>query len=107
MRRVIDRLFGVIAIALARGLHRTVAVASLDAAKAKGPRVLVVNHFNGFVDVIVLVAALGRLPRFVAKAGLRNVLPARPFLALAGVVFVQRVQDGPAPRPARSRRRSR
>ena len=91
MRRIIDRLFGLIAIALARGLHKTVAVTSLDAARAKGPRVLVVNHFNGFVDVIVLVAALGRLPRFVAKAGLRKVLPARPFLSLAGVVYVQRV----------------
>jgi len=94
MRRIIDRLFGLIAIALARGLHKTVAVTSLDAARAKGPRVLVVNHFNGFVDVIVLVAALGRLPRFVAKAGLRKVLPARPFLSLAGVVYVQRVVDG-------------
>jgi 1-acyl-sn-glycerol-3-phosphate acyltransferase len=94
IRATIDRLFGVIAIALARGLHRTVAVTSLDAARTRGPRVLVVNHFNGFVDVVVLVAALGRLPRFVAKAGLRKVLPARPFLALAGVVYVQRVTDG-------------
>jgi 1-acyl-sn-glycerol-3-phosphate acyltransferase len=94
MRRIIDRLFGLLAIALARGLHRTVAVTSLDAVRRRGPRVLVVNHFNGFVDVVVLVAALGRLPRFVAKAGLRKVLVARPFLALAGVVFVQRQMDG-------------
>ena len=87
IRGAIDRLFGLIAIALARGLHRTVAVTSLEAAKTRGPRVLVVNHFNGFVDVVVLVAALGRLPRFVAKAGLRKVLrrPALPRLGRRGL----------------------
>ena len=94
IRSAIDRVFGLIALALARGFHRTVAVENLDAARAEGPRVIVVNHFNGFMDVIVMVAALRRLPRFVGKATLNKVMLARPFLRLAGVVLVQRTVDG-------------
>jgi glycerol-3-phosphate O-acyltransferase / dihydroxyacetone phosphate acyltransferase len=94
IRRGIDRLFGLIALALARGFHRTFAVVELGAARRRGPAVVVVNHFNGFMDVVVVVAALGRLPRFVGKATLGDVLVARPFLRLAGVVLVQRTVDG-------------
>jgi glycerol-3-phosphate O-acyltransferase / dihydroxyacetone phosphate acyltransferase len=94
IRRGIDRLFGLIALGLARGFHRTFAVVDLGPALRRGPTVIVVNHFNGFMDVVVLVAALGRLPRFVGKATLARVPAARPFLRLAGVVLVQRTVDG-------------
>jgi 1-acyl-sn-glycerol-3-phosphate acyltransferase len=94
MRRLVDRLFGLIAIALARLFHRRMAFENLAPLRARGPRVIVVNHFNGFVDVVVIIAALGRLPRFVGKATLRKVVVIRPFLRLAGVVLVQRAVDG-------------
>ena len=34
------------------------------------PVLIVANHFNGFVDPLVITSALGRLPRFIAKVGL-------------------------------------
>ena len=37
------------------------------------PVLLVANHFNGLVDPVVITAALGRSPRFIAKASLRRV----------------------------------
>jgi glycerol-3-phosphate O-acyltransferase/dihydroxyacetone phosphate acyltransferase len=58
------------------------------------PVLIVMNHFNGLVDPVVAVHALGRLPRFIAKATLWNVVPARPFLALAGLIPVHRAVDG-------------
>lgn len=94
MRGLIDRAFGLLALALVRGFHREVEMAGLEEIRRPGPRLVVVNHFNGFVDVVVMVAALGRLPRFIGKATLRNVVIARPFLRLAGVVLVQRRVDG-------------
>jgi glycerol-3-phosphate O-acyltransferase/dihydroxyacetone phosphate acyltransferase len=54
---------------------------------------VVASHLNGFVDPVLLVAAMGRLPRFLAKATLWRVLPARPFLALACIIPVHRRQD--------------
>ena len=39
--------------------------------------IIVLNHFNGLVDPVVAVHALGRLPRFIAKATLWKVT-ARP-----------------------------
>jgi glycerol-3-phosphate O-acyltransferase/dihydroxyacetone phosphate acyltransferase len=43
---------------------------------------------------VLVAAALHRLPRFMAKAALWKVLPARPLLALAGVLPVYRSGDG-------------
>lgn len=55
--------------------------------------IVTASHLNGFVDPVLLVTALGWLPRFLAKATLWRVLPARPFLALARIIPVQRRQD--------------
>lgn len=54
---------------------------------------VVSNHFNGFVDPVMLVRVLGRVPRFLAKSTLWNVVVARPFLTLAGVIPVYRKAD--------------
>jgi 1-acyl-sn-glycerol-3-phosphate acyltransferase len=55
---------------------------------------IVANHANGFVDPVLVAAAMRRLPRFMAKAALWKVVVARPFLALAGVLPVFRRSDG-------------
>jgi 1-acyl-sn-glycerol-3-phosphate acyltransferase len=54
----------------------------------------VANHFNGFVDPLVVVVVLRRLPRFLAKATLWRIFPLRPLLALAGIIPVHRRVDG-------------
>jgi glycerol-3-phosphate O-acyltransferase/dihydroxyacetone phosphate acyltransferase len=93
IRPLLDRMLYGLAVLAARGLFRTVEVVGLERLPRDRPVLLVANHFNGAVDALMLVAALHRFPRFVAKATLWNVLPARPFLALAGLVPVHRPED--------------
>jgi 1-acyl-sn-glycerol-3-phosphate acyltransferase len=92
-RDSIDRTLGLAARILVRGFHRTVDTIG-ERPDLRVPTLVVANHGNGFVDPVVVAAALGRLPRFLAKATLWTVLPARPLLALAGVVPVHRASDG-------------
>ena len=93
IRRALDRILYGIAMVAVRGLFRTVEVVGLERIPRDRPVLIVANHFNGAIDALMLVMALRRVPRFVAKATLWDVLPARPFLALAGLVPVQRPED--------------
>ena len=89
MRRVIAWI-GRFATSL---LLRRVEVAGRDRLPDDRPVLLVANHFNGFVDPLVITSALGRLPRFIAKASVRRI-PIAGFIAhRAGAVFVRRQQD--------------
>ncbi|MGH9273272.1 MAG: 1-acyl-sn-glycerol-3-phosphate acyltransferase [Acidimicrobiales bacterium] len=74
-------------------LLRRVEVAGRDRLPDDRPVLLVANHFNGFVDPLVITSALGRLPRFVGKATLRRLPVAGFVLRRAGVVFVRRQED--------------
>ena len=76
-----------------RGFFRDVTVEGRSRVPDDGPVLIVINHFNGLVDPVVAVHALGRLPRFIAKATLWKVTLARPFLALAGLIPVYRTVD--------------
>jgi 1-acyl-sn-glycerol-3-phosphate acyltransferase len=96
VRGLIDRLVAFIARVAARASFRRMEVVGFDDLARDAPVLLVANHFNGFVDPVVLVAAYGRLPRFLAKSTLWKVLPARPLLAFAGVIPVHRRVDGAA-----------
>jgi 1-acyl-sn-glycerol-3-phosphate acyltransferase len=53
---------------------------------------LVANHFNGFVDPLVLASVLPRTPRFIARGTLRRG-PLGRLAEAGGVVFVQRRAD--------------
>lgn len=76
---------------LSRGFFRS--VETVGAPPRRGRVILAASHLNGFVDPVVMVADLGVLPRFLAKATLWKVRPARPFLALARIIPVQRRVD--------------
>lgn len=78
-------------------LLRRVEVAGLDRLPQGRPVLLVANHFNGFVDPLVIAAAVGRLPRFIAKGTLRRIPLVGLVLRAAGVVFVQRQEDAADP----------
>ena len=95
--RVRERLLVLIARLMARGFFQSVEVAGRTPAES-GPIILAASHLNGFVDPVLLVSSLGRLPRFLAKAALWKVVIARPFLAFARLIPVRRPQDeaGPA-----------
>jgi glycerol-3-phosphate O-acyltransferase/dihydroxyacetone phosphate acyltransferase len=75
-------------------LFRRVEVVGADTLVRGQPTLLVANHFNGFVDPVVIAMAVGRLPRFIAKATLTNTPGLGPLMRSIGVVFVQRRQDG-------------
>lgn len=85
-------------VALARlvrwGFYRRVDVAGLERLPSGSPVLVVANHYNGLIDAVLLVATLGRLPRFVAKSGLGANPLARMGLRALGVVLVRRPEDG-------------
>ena len=93
LRTGTDRAVALLARLISRGLFRSVEVVGFDDLPS-GPRLIVANHFNGFVDPVVLAGALGRLPRFIAKATLWKT-PGVPLLMRAvGVLPVHRTVDG-------------
>lgn len=76
---------------LGRAFFRS--VETVGALPGEGRVIIAASHLNGFVDPVLLVADLGVLPRFLAKATLWKVVAARPFLALARIIPVQRRVD--------------
>jgi 1-acyl-sn-glycerol-3-phosphate acyltransferase len=94
VRHALDRVIAVAARILALGFFRRIEVVGESHLPGRGrPTLFTVSHLNGFVDPVVFIAGVRRFPRFIAKRALWKVLPARPFLALAGVVPVERRQD--------------
>jgi glycerol-3-phosphate O-acyltransferase/dihydroxyacetone phosphate acyltransferase len=74
-------------------LFRRVEVAGEGHRPTGRPVLLVANHFNGFIDPVLITSAMGRTPRFVARAGLARVPVAGWLLRRVGVVFVHRQVD--------------
>ena len=74
---------------------REVEIENLTSLPPGAPAVVVANHTNGLVDGLLLMATLSRYPRLIAKSTLFSIPPLWPFLKLAGVIPVHRVQDGP------------
>jgi 1-acyl-sn-glycerol-3-phosphate acyltransferase len=87
------RLLAWVARFAAALLFRRVEVGGEERYPRGRPILLVANHFNGFIDPVLIAAALHRLPRFIAKAGLRSLPLAGLLLRRAGVVFVRRPSD--------------
>src|SRR5690348_851625 len=90
-----DRAIAAIARFLTRAFFRRVEIEGTR--PPPGPVILAASHLNGFVDPVVLVARLGRLPRFLAKSTLWDVVVARPLLGFARVIPVYRRIDGGTP----------
>lgn len=94
LRRGLDRAIALLAALVVLGYFRSVQVWGRTRIPEDRPVLLVVNHFNGFVDPVIVVKVLERLPRLLAKATLWSILPLRPVLALGGVIPVYRRDDG-------------
>jgi 1-acyl-sn-glycerol-3-phosphate acyltransferase len=89
----VRRLVAWIARYTATLVFRRVEVAGIERYPTGRPVLLVANHFNGFVDPLLIASSLRRLPRFIAKGGLRTIPVAGLLLRSAGVVFVHRRVD--------------
>ena len=94
MRALLDRSLTALARLALRGFYRRLEVVGAEHVPRDVPLLVVANHFNALLDAVLVMHALGRLPRFVAKAALWRPPWARPLLWLAGMVPVQRPQDG-------------
>src|SRR5580658_2839400 len=94
MRRLADTTMGGFASLLVRIFFRRIEVEGAQNIPASTPVVLVANHLNGLVDGLLLMATLGRYPRFLGKSTLFKILPLWPFLKFAGVIPVYRAMDG-------------
>jgi 1-acyl-sn-glycerol-3-phosphate acyltransferase len=92
----VRRLIAYLARFAASLLFRRIEVADLHRLPRDRPVLLVANHFNGFIDPLVIAASLKRLPRFIAKASLTSVPLLGFVMRRAGVVFVHRRVDGAA-----------
>ena len=94
VRLALDRVIGVVARFLALGFFRRIEADGESRVPEHGrPTLFAVSHLNGFVDPVVFIGGLRRFPRFIAKRSLWRFLPARPVLALVGVIPVERRQD--------------
>jgi glycerol-3-phosphate O-acyltransferase/dihydroxyacetone phosphate acyltransferase len=96
-RSITDTVVGGLATVLVRAFHREVDIIGRHRLPASAPVLFVVNHGNGFVDPLVLAATLHRLPRFIAKAALWKIPPARLALNSLAVLPVYRRSDGDDP----------
>jgi glycerol-3-phosphate O-acyltransferase / dihydroxyacetone phosphate acyltransferase len=94
LRRALDRAIALLAGVVVLGYFRSVQVWGRGRVPTDRPVLLVVNHFNGFVDPVILTKVLGRLPRLLAKSTLWKIVLIRPLLALGGVIPVYRQRDG-------------
>ncbi len=93
MRALVDRFLAALARLVLRGFFRDIEVVGRERLPDDRPVLVVANHFNALVDAVLVIHAVGRLPRFIAKAALWRRVWARPFLWLAGLVPVHRPQD--------------
>jgi 1-acyl-sn-glycerol-3-phosphate acyltransferase len=92
-RRSVDRFLARVVSVILWGFFREIDVSRRERMPTDGPSIVVLNHFNGLVDPLVAIKAMGRVPRFIAKATLWKFFGARPFLAFAGVIPIYRAED--------------
>ena len=93
-RRLADAAMVGLARLLVHVFFRQVEVEHGERIGSDQPTVVVVNHRNGLVDGLLLMAALRRYPRFLGKSTLFHNPLLWPFLKLAGVIPVYRSRDG-------------
>jgi glycerol-3-phosphate O-acyltransferase / dihydroxyacetone phosphate acyltransferase len=87
------RLVRAVVRALMAVFYRRVDVAGLEHVPGQRPLIVAANHQNGLVDPMLLIAALPRSLRPLAKSGLFRHPIIAPFLRLARALPVYRRQD--------------
>ena len=73
--------------------YRRIDVAGLEHVPARAPLIVAANHQNGLIDPMLLMAALPRPLRSLAKSGLFRHPIIAPFLRMARALPVHRRQD--------------
>lgn len=71
------RQFAVWPLRLIHTFFRRVTIDGAELLAKTGPVIVVANHGNGLVDGMLLISMLPRWPRFVGKAALFDIAPAK------------------------------
>jgi len=87
--RIIKRLVGWIVAAI---YHR-VEVRQPHDLTASGPELANASHFGGFSDPVLLVYAMDRVPRFIARDVIWKIAPARWVMNWVGAIPVHKPED--------------
>ena len=87
--RIIKRLVGWIVAAI---FHR-VEVRQPHDLTASGPELANASHFGGFSDPVLLVYAMDRVPRFIARDVIWKIAPARWVMNWVGAIPVHKPED--------------
>ena len=75
-------------------MYRSVEISRHDTGLSERPVIIVANHSAGFPDPVLIMYAMDRRPRFLAKATLwSNAVVAKVF-DFAGVIPINRAEDG-------------
>ena len=88
-----ERLIKKIGSTFVRLLYRNVEVYEAPAQTARGPILGVANHFGGFADPLILVYALDRVPRFIARDVIWRYPVSKQILNFVRAIPVHKRQD--------------
>jgi glycerol-3-phosphate O-acyltransferase / dihydroxyacetone phosphate acyltransferase len=95
LRRLLDDVLSLFARIVLHVFFRDVEVKGLENLRTvDGSLLLVANHVNNLIDPFLLLAFVGRRPRFLAKSTLWSHPVVAPLLVLMGALPVYRRQDG-------------
>ncbi len=90
---MVDRLVHGLARLVLALFFRHVLVEGQENLPDKGPVLVVANHVNSLIDAVLVAGTFSRMPRFLAKSTLWQMILVRPFLTLGKVIPVYRRQD--------------
>ena len=87
--RIIKRLVGW----MVAGIYHRVEVRQPYDLTAAGPELANASHFGGFVDPLLLVYSMDRVPRFIARDVIWKIAPARWVMNWVGAIPVHKPED--------------
>jgi 1-acyl-sn-glycerol-3-phosphate acyltransferase len=94
VRNLIDDVAAGIARISMRVFFRDVEVVGTERLPRGVPLLVIANHVNNLIDPMVIMAFIGRRPRFLAKSTLWRHPVVAPLLLMSGAVPVYRHSDG-------------
>lgn len=88
-----DRIIKRLVDWMVAGLYHQVEVRQPHDLTASGPQLANASHFGGFVDPVLLLYSMDRVPRFIARDVIWNFAPARWVMDWVGAIPVHKPED--------------
>lgn len=88
-----DRLIKKLVGWMVAAIYHRIEVRQVEGLTSNGPQLANSSHFGGFSDPLVLVHAMDRVPRFIARDVIWRIAPARWVMNWAGAIPVHKPED--------------